>query len=229
MTLDTLFELSGRRALIIGSTPIAEATRGLFEQAGVTVELAAPEPTEAGMAEAIGGFVSRNGTIDILVYAATRIGTYALPTMSLAQWDAIHETNLRGAFLAFREAVPAMQRQGGGTIIAVSTMGSLHPVLKGNAAYGSSKAGLNALVRAIALDHAADSIRANAVLFGAVPVGDPPADMERLGGPATQEGRLMLGMGSSEEVAAAIFYLASPAARPITGQTITLDGGFLIS
>ena len=148
--------------------------------------------------------------------------------MTVAQWDAIHDTKLRGAFLAIRETIPVMQRNGGGSIVAVSTMGSLHPVLRGNAAYGSSKAGLNALIRAIALDHAPDSIRANAVLCGAVPVGAPPSDTQSLGGPATQAGRLMLGMGTAEEAAAAILYLASAAARPISGQTVTLDGGFLI-
>lgn len=224
-----LFDISGRKALIVGATPIGEATARLFAEAGAIVQVRDVAPEEAAMAEAVGGFLDRNGSLDILVYAATRIGTYALPRTTTAQWDAIHDTNLKGAFLAFREVVPAMQRQGGGCIVAVSTMGSLHPVLSGNSAYGSSKAGLNALVRATALDHAGDSIRANAVLFGAVPVGEAPADMERLGGPATQPGRLLLGMGSAEEVAAAILYLSSPAARPITGQTLTLDGGFLIS
>src|SRR3546814_20097227 len=104
---------------------------------------------------------------------------------------------------------------------------SIHPVLKGDGAYGASKAGLNALVRAAARDHAEDGIRVNAVLPGAVPVGDPPADMERLGGPATQPGRLMLGMGSAEDVASAIVYLAPPAGRLITGPALALDGGSL--
>lgn len=229
MTLSKMLDISGQKALVIGATPIAEATRQLLADANVTVDLVDPEPEETAMGKAVESFLDRHEGIDILVYAATRIGTYALPSMTVDQWDAIHDTNLRGAFLALRAAIPAMQRHGGGSIAVVSTMGSIHPVLKGNAAYGSSKAGLNALVRAAALDHAEDSIRVNAVLFGAVPVGTPPADMQKLGGPATQPGRLMLGMGSAEEVAAAILYLASPAARPITGQTLTLDGGFLIS
>src|SRR3546814_16738341 len=98
------------------------------------------------------------------------------------QWEAVKDANRRGAFLAMGAVIPLMRAQGGGSIVAVSTMGSIHPVLKGNGAYGASKAGLNALVRAAALDHAEDGIRVNAVLPGAVPVGDPPADMERLGG-----------------------------------------------
>lgn len=227
--LDGIFGIADKTALIIGDNPIARATLALFTQAGATVELIEVAPDEAAMADAVGGFVERHGRLDIVVYAATRIGTYALPEMTLAQWDAMHDTNLRGAFLAFRDAVRQMKGQGGGAIVAVSTMGSLHPVLLGNTAYGSSKAGLNALVRATALDHAGDGIRANTVLHGAVLCGPPASDTVPLGGPATQPGRLTLGMGQPEDVASAILYLCSPAATFITGQSLTLDGGFLIS
>ncbi|HMO74609.1 MAG TPA: SDR family oxidoreductase [Sphingopyxis sp.] len=228
MMLETIFGVAGQRVLIVGATPIGEASAAMFGNLGATAELADIVPEEAAIAETVAGFVERNGGIDLLVYAVTRIGTYALPTMALDQWDAVQDANLRGAFLAMRAVIPVMRTQGGGAIVAVSTMGSVHPVLKGNGAYGASKAGLNALVRAAALDHAEDGIRVNAVLPGAVPVGDPPADMERLGGPATQPGRLTLGMGSAEDIASAIVYLASPAGRFITGQALVLDGGFLI-
>jgi NAD(P)-dependent dehydrogenase (short-subunit alcohol dehydrogenase family) len=227
--LDGIFGIAGKTALIIGDNPIAQATLALFTQAGARVELIDVASEEGAMAEVFSGFIKRNASLDIVVYAASRIGTFALPEMTLAQWDAMHDTNLRGAFLAFRDAVRRMKGQGSGAIVAVSTMGSLHPVLVGNTAYGSSKAGLNALVRATALDHAGDGIRANVVLHGAVPCGPPASDAVPLGGPATQPGRLTLGMGQPEDVASAILYLCSPAAKFITGQSLTLDGGFLIS
>lgn len=229
MTIDRLFGLAGRKALIIGTTPIGNATAALFEEAGATAEVRDVHADEAAMAEVVGGFTERHGSLDVLVYATTRIGTYALPQTSMAQWDAIHDSNLKGAFLALRETIPVMQRQGGGVIVAVSTMGSVHPVLKGNGAYGASKGGLNALVRAAALDHVGDGIRINTVLPGAVPVGPAPDDMQSMGGPAMEAGRLKLGIGSAEDVAAAILFLASPAGRFITGQALALDGGFLIS
>ncbi len=229
MMLDGIFGIADKTALIIGDNPIAQATLALFTQAGATIELIDVAPEEAAMADAYAGFVERHGRLDIVVYAASRIGTYALPDMTLAQWDAMHDVNLRGAFIALRDAVRQMKGQGGGVIVAVSTMGSLHPVLVGNTAYGSSKAGLNALVRATALDHAGDGIRANTVLHGAVPCGPPASDAVQLGGPAMQPGRLTLGMGQPEDVASAILYLCSPAAKFITGQSLALDGGFLIS
>ncbi|WP_444611381.1 SDR family NAD(P)-dependent oxidoreductase [Blastomonas fulva] len=229
MMLDGIFGIADKTALIIGDNPIAQATLALFTQAGATVELIDVATEEAAMADAYAGFVERHGRLDIVVYAASRIGTYALPDMTLAQWDVMHDINLRGAFIALRDAVRQMKGQGGGVIVAVSTMGSLHPVLMGNAAYGSSKAGLNALVRATALDHAGDGIRANTVLHGAVPCGQPASDAVQMGGPAMQPGRLTLGMGQPEDVASAILYLCSPAAKFITGQSLALDGGFLIS
>jgi NAD(P)-dependent dehydrogenase (short-subunit alcohol dehydrogenase family) len=108
-------------------------------------------------------------------------------------------------------------------------MGSLHPVLHGNAAYGAAKAGLNAMIRAIALDHYRDGVLANAVLCGAVPVGPAPPDAGPMAGPAAQPGRLMMGRAEPELIAAAVLYLASAAGGFVTGQTLTLDGGFLIS
>jgi NAD(P)-dependent dehydrogenase (short-subunit alcohol dehydrogenase family) len=229
MTLDRLFGLQEKRALIIGATPIGLATHSLFIEAGATSTLSDPGADPEAIAHAVDQFVAEYGKIDILVYAATRTGTYPLVDTTLDQWDGMQDYNVRGAFVAVRQAVRHMRDSGGGAIVAVSTMGSVHPVLMGNAAYGASKAGLNAMIRAVALDENCHNIRANTILPGAVPVGDPEAGAVRIGGPAMQPGRLMMGMGSCEDVAAGILYLASPAARFMTGQILTLDGGFLIS
>lgn len=229
MTLDRLFCLHGQRALIVGATPIGQATHSLFVEAGAICALVNPGLNPDAIADAVDQFVAEQGKIDVLVYAATLTGTYSLSDMTLDQWDTMQNGNVRGAFVAVRQAVRHMRESGGGAIVAVSTMGSLHPVLKGNAAYGASKAGLNALIRAVALDENVHGIRANTILPGAVPVGEPESGAVRLGGPAMEPGRLMMGMGSCEDVAAGILYLASPASRFMTGQTLTLDGGFLIS
>ena len=233
-----LFGIEGDIAAVIGQSPIGRATAQLFEEAGGRVALLPVRTSDdhAGLdlgdvesvAAALERVVADHGKLDILVYAATAIGSYPLVDMTLAQWDRLHETNLRGAFVSLREGVRRMT-SGAGRIVAVSTMGSLHPVLHGNAGYGASKAGLNALIRAIAFDHAGQGIRANTVLHGAVPVGDFPADMPPVTGPGLDPDRRLLGNGTAEDVAAAILYLVSPAARYITGQTLTLDGGFLIS
>ncbi len=229
----TLFGIDGAVAAVVGQSPIGMATAQLFEEAGARAELlpvgvgGIDLGDEAMVAARLDQFVADHGRLDILVYAATEIGSYPLVDMTLAQWDRLHATNLRGAFLVLREGVRRMNA--GGRIVAVSTMGSLHPVLHGNAGYGSSKAGLNGLIRAIAFDHAAQGIRANTVLHGAVPVGAFPEDMPPVTGPGMDADRKLLGNGTAEDVAAAVLYLVSPAARYMTGQTLSLDGGFLIS
>ena len=225
MTLDRLFGLQEKRALIIGATPIGLATQSLFIEAGATSALSDPGADPEAIAHAVDQFVAEYGQIDILVYASTRTGTYPLADTTLDQWDGMQDYNVRGAFVAVRQAVRHMRDSGGGAIVAVSTMGSVHPILMGNAAYGASKAGLNAMIRAVALDEQSHGIRANTILPGAVPVGAPEADAVRLGGPAMEPGRLMMGMGSCEDVAAGILYLASPAARFMTGQTLCVEGG----
>ena len=236
---EKLFGIEGEIAAVVGASPIGKAAASLFREAGAQVEQLrfGPQPDgtttdpgdETAIAAWLDAIVARHGRLDILVYAATAIGSYPLVDMTLAQWDRLHATNLRGAFVTLREVVRRMAAGAGGRIVAVSTMGSLHPVLHGNAGYGSSKAGLNGLIRAIAFDHAGQGIRANTVLHGAVPVGDFPADMQAVTGPGLDPDRRLLGDGTAEDVAAAILYLASPAARYMTGQTLTLDGGFLIS
>src|SRR3954454_24916046 len=171
----TLFGIDDTVAAVVGQSTIGAATAQLFEDAGARVELipigdgGMNLADEHAVAARLDQFVADRGQLDILVYAAIEVGSYPLADTSLAQWDRLHGTNLRGAFLVLREGVKRMKP--GGRIVAVSTMGSLHPVLHGNAGYGSSKAGLNGLIRAIAFDHAAQGIRANAVLHGAVPVG----------------------------------------------------------
>jgi NAD(P)-dependent dehydrogenase (short-subunit alcohol dehydrogenase family) len=229
----TLFGIDGAVAAVVGQSTIGAATAQLFEEAGARVELipigdgGIDLADENAVAARLDQFVADHGQLDILVYAAIEVGSYPLADTSLAQWDRLHGTNLRGAFLVLREGVKRMRP--GGRIVAVSTMGSLHPVLHGNAGYGSSKAGLNGLIRAIAFDHAAQGIRANTVLHGAVPVGSFPDDMPPVSGPGMDAERRLLGDGKVEDVAAGILYLVSPAGRYITGQTLTLDGGFLIS
>ncbi|MBW8814203.1 MAG: SDR family oxidoreductase [Caulobacterales bacterium] len=234
-----LFGLDGRSAAVVGATPVGAATVRLFEEAGARALLLptvhegdgeALDPCdEAAVGARLDALMAEQDGLDVFVYAVTTPGTYPFGEMTLAQWDRLQAANLRGAFVCLREAVRRMVPRGGGRLVAVSTMGALHPVLNGNAAYGASKAGLNAMVRSIALDHAADGIRANALLCGAVPVGPAPPDAGRSAGPAFQPGRLMLGMAEPEAMAAAVLYLASPAGGFITGQSLVADGGFLIS
>lgn len=173
------------------------------------------------------------GSVDILVNNAAIFPTAPFLEISVKDWDRMHEINVRGTFLCMREAIKHMQAQGnGGSIVNISSVNSLHPVIFDNAQYGSSKAGVNMLTKTAALEFAADNIRVNAVLPGGVntegarasTVGKPAR------GPITQEGRMPLGrIGAPADIANAVLFFASPASDYVTGQLLAVDGGFQVS
>lgn len=180
----------------------------------------------------------RFGGVDLLVHSAAIFPKYDFLQMTIEQWDAIHAVNLHGSFLVVREALRAMVDQGrGGAIVNVSSVSGERAAVLHNAAYGASKAGLSNLTRVTALEFAKHKIRVNAVLpGGTVTEGAREAvtDMNTRGlkteGPITGPDRVPLGtMGAPEDIANACLFLASDAARAITGQLLAVDGGFLVS
>lgn len=158
--------------------------------------------------------------------------------MTAAQWDALHAVNTRGNFLVLRETVKALQAGGqGGAIVNVSWASGERALVHHNSAYGASKAALTNLTRSLAVEVAAHGIRINAVLPGGVATEGAAAATAKMAedglstsGPIMLPGRLPIArIARPEEIAAACLYLASPAAEYITGQTLAVDGGFLVS
>src|SRR6218665_2357701 len=173
MNLEQMFGLAGKNALVVGNGKVAHAIAHLFGNAGAAVTHSVQtDMSEVGVQE----LFADQGQIDVLVNGAVAIGAWPIEQMSMAHWDHMHDINVRGAFLLMREAVKAMLAHGrGGRLINISTIGSMHPVLHGNYAYGSSRAGINALAKQFAMDFAAEGITANTVIVGAVP-SDPFPD-----------------------------------------------------
>ena len=230
MSVEALFSLTGKSALIVGAGKVPHAIAALFREAGATVTHRA-EPDLAIDEGSIDELFAGLDQLDILVNGAVRAGPWPIETLTMDEWDRVHAVNVRGAFLLMRQALQIMRgHKRGGRIINISTIGSAHPVLNGNFAYGSSRAGTNALTRQFAMEFAGVGVLTNAIMVGAIPSDPFPegCPMPPVG-PGVRPERFPLGYGVPEDVAPTALLLASAAGRYINGQMIVIDGGFQVA
>lgn len=181
------------------------------------------------------GFAAETyGGVDVLVNSAgvQRYGTVVETEEDV--WDEVLDVNLKGIYLASRYAIPEMIKRGGGAIVNVSSVQAFASQT-GVAAYTASKGGINALTRAMALDHAPENIRVNAVCPASVdtPMLRWSANLFK-GEKSVEEtlegwGRMHpLGrVARPDEVAEVIVFLAGPRSSFVTGGDYKVDGGML--
>jgi 3-oxoacyl-[acyl-carrier protein] reductase len=160
--------------------------------------------------------------IDILVNNAALRGEKPFDQMSYAEWRAVLDVTLDGAFHCAKACLPALKKSGGGTIINIGGM-SAHIGSKHRAHVMTAKAGLVGFSRALAHDLAADRITANCVVPGAIDTSRPTTSAK----PAHHltHGTITGERGKPEDVAAMVRFLAGPGGRYVTGQTIHVSGG----
>ena len=173
--------------------------------------------------------VQRFSRLDVLVNnAGYGIAGTVLETDEDA-WDALMAVNVRGVFLCIKHAIPVMKASGGGTIVnTASVVGAVG--IANRAAYCASKGAVAALTRAIAVDHVGDGIRCNAIAPGTIDTPYFDEILKKSADPAATRkalaARQLLGrLGTPEEIAAGILFLASDESRFATGTILTLDGG----
>jgi NAD(P)-dependent dehydrogenase (short-subunit alcohol dehydrogenase family) len=224
------FRLEGKVAVVTGgASGIGAAAVSLLRQHGArAASLDIAEGCDVTDESAVKAAFERIGEIDLLVNSAGRAARKPAVDLTKGEWDAVLELNLTATFLCSRLAHPYMKRRGGGAIVNLASIMGFSGGIFPNASYQASKGGVVNLTRALALEWAADNIRVNAVAPTyvrtnlTVPIFGNPEMLERVLS-HTPLGRLP----EVEDIAAAIVYLCSPAARCITGITLPVDSGYL--
>ncbi len=171
---------------------------------------------ETGVREAVKEVVAEFGGIDILVNNAGSYATVAFEEISLAQWDAMFASNVRGPFLLSREAAPELRKRRG-RIINIGSLGGIHPWAT-HAHYCASKAALHMLTKATA-KALAPEVSVNCVAPGMISIGKVDPGYEHF-----IEKTPMKRNGSPADVAEAVLYFAT-ATHFVTGQVLVVDGG----
>lgn len=207
-----------------GRADAAAAVVAAIDAAGGTAAAFQADVSDAtACAALVEGVVSRFGRIDVLVNNAGITRDGLLVRMSDDDWRAVIDTNLSGAFYLSRAVGKLMMKQRSGSIVnmasVVGMMGNA-----GQANYAAAKAGLIGLTKSVARELAGRGVRANAVAPGFIATDMTDALSETARGAATSSiamGRL----GTPEDIAATVAFLASDDAAYITGQVIAVDGG----
>src|SRR2546421_1869985 len=226
--------LSGKCAIVTGgASGIGAATVDLLAKSGAKVSVldiknGCDVTDERTVTQAFAKADRELDGIDILVNSAGRAVRKAATEISIDEWRSVIELNLTATFLCARAAMPYMKKRGGGSIVNLASIMGLSGGIFPNASYQASKGGVVNLTRALALEWAPDNIRVNAVAPTfvrtdlTVPIFSNPEVLK-----AVMAHNPLGRLPEPDEIAAAIAYLCSPAARCITGIVLPVDSGYL--
>jgi 3-oxoacyl-[acyl-carrier protein] reductase len=168
------------------------------------------------------------GRVDILVQNAGIYPYTMLPDIAVEEWDAVLGVNLRGCFLAIQACARAMRAQNYGRIVLTSSITGPRVSLPGHGHYSASKAGINGLIRAAAIELAPFGITVNGVEPGNIMTEALQAERSPEYVRAMEASVPLGRLGTPRDVAHAVLFLASDEAAYITGTTIVVDGGQIL-
>ena len=231
-----LFAHHGARVVVVDRDQdrANETVSTIQRGGGEALPCVASVASESGGGEMMAAATGEWGQVDIVHYnVGIGAGDLGVGRTALADWNAIHEVNLTGAFLTAQAAVPALREAGGGVLLFISSIASVAGV--NMSAYKTSKAGLNALAHTLALTNAKHGIRVNTILPGLM---DTPMAIEGISAArgvskdelrSQRDSAVPLGrkMGTAWDIAYAALWLASDEARFVTGIELPVDGGQL--
>ena len=234
-----LLDLKGKTAVVTGAAKgIGKTTAALLEKAGAKVArvdiedapgcIRADVSDEAAVEKAFARIGAQFGGTDILVNNAGIAVRKTAFDITADEWDRVIGVNVRGSFLCARAAARSMKERGGGAIVNLASIMGFSGGIFPNPAYQTSKGAVVNMTRALALEFAPHAIRVNAVAptFVRTPLTAPVFSNPEILKKVMEHTPLGV-LPETDDIAAAILFLAGPAARCITGVTLPVDSGFL--
>ena len=222
-----LFAREGAK-VVIGDVLEEEGSQTAQEinNAGGHVHFARLDVTsEENWQEVVTQTATRYGGLDILVNNAGIYRILSLEQTSLAVWERIMQVNVAGVFLGTKVAIPEMRKRGGGSIVNISSTAGLVGGAN-SSAYQASKGAVRIFTKSTAIEYVKEGIRANSVHPGVI---DTDMIAELLSDPIVRQERLdavpLRRIGTAEDVAYAVLYLASDESSFVTGAELVVDGG----
>jgi NAD(P)-dependent dehydrogenase (short-subunit alcohol dehydrogenase family) len=205
---------------------VVDTVAGLYSAGGTATYVHLDVTKEEEWKAAIDQTVTAHGGLNVLVNNAGISGSAAEDLYDTALWHRLMDINSTGVFLGMKYAIPLMLKTGGGSIINTSSMASLvaFPEMP---AYCAAKGGVSMITKLTAAEYAAEGIRVNAILPGAIATGMTaalPADYLAGAVAGTPLGRI----GTPEEIANLALFLASDESSFITGTLTPVDGGYTL-
>lgn len=227
------FGAAGYRVIVTDVLPDEGASVvGEIAAAGGTAEF---HPLDVTSTEAANALVARveadYGAIDTIVCNAGIAHKVPLDELSDEKWDHTFDVDLKGMFRVIRAAAPKMRAAGKGSIVCLSSIMGVAYGWDEHVQYSSAKSGVVGLVRGLAVELAPSGIKVNGVAPGYIRTAQALSEQHSLGpeGLAKAADFIPMGrVGEAEDIADVILFLASDAARYLTGQVVTVDGGLLV-
>ncbi|MDH3661579.1 MAG: SDR family oxidoreductase [Alphaproteobacteria bacterium] len=205
---------------------------GKINDDGGSAEFHTLDVTSTEDADRVVGAVQReHGALACLVANAGIAHKVPLDQLTDEAWDVTMDVDLKGEFRVSRAAIPAMRRTKAGSIVCVSSIMGIAYGWDEHVHYSAAKAGVIGLVRGLAVELARDGIRVNGIAPGYIRTAQALSVQHSLGPAGLEKAAEFIPMGrvgEPEDIADVILFLASDAARYLTGQVITVDGGLLV-